>query len=182
MPSTFAIGRFTGRRFPQFLGWGALALGLGGLLFGELRWYQQVKSLRWPKAPGVVIQAELGFRTQRHGRRHTLAKEYYADVRYAYQVNDRRYVAQRISLVNFDLGTKTGADARGFLADHPAHSSTDVYYDPGRPEAAILIREVDQSGHAWTRYSALALILLAMGILISSRKGSATLWAQGKTA
>lgn len=172
MPSAFAIGRFIGRRLPQFLGWGALALGLGGLAVGELRWYRQVKSLGWPKTTGVLVQAELGSRTERHGRRFSPTEEYYADVTYAYQVNDRRYVAQRISMVNFDLGSQTGAEARAFLSEHPTHSHTDVYYDPGHPEAAILIREVDESGHAGTRYLGLALVLVAAWVLRMSRKRS----------
>jgi hypothetical protein len=148
---------------------GALLLASGGIFIGEVRTNQQRKSLRWPKAAGVVMQADLGSRTQRHGR-HAPTTEYYADISYTYQVNDRRYVAQRISLVNFDLADETGAAARAFLADHPARSTLDVYYDSQHPESAILIPEVDESGRAWTRYSGLALILVATWILMRSRK------------
>jgi len=170
MPNSFAIGRFIGRRFPQFLGWGALLLGLGGLSIGEIRTHQQLKSLGWPRAAGIVMQSDLGSRTQRHGRWHARTTDYYADIRYTYQVNDRRYVAQRISLINFDLASQTGTAARAFLADHPARSTLDVYYDPQHPEAAILIPEVDKAGRAWTRYSGFALILVATWLLISFRK------------
>jgi hypothetical protein len=182
MASAFSIGRYLGRHFPQVLGWGTLVLGLGAISFGELRMRYQLKSLHWPSTPGAIMQAGLGRRTTHYGRMRQPRSFYYADVTYTYQVADKRYVANQISLANPDLAGERGEEARGFLAAYPAHSSVDVYYDPKHPEVAILMREVDESQHAVLRWCGGGMILVAIWTLISSRKACARLRAKRKPA
>ena len=178
VPSAFAVGRLIGSRFPRFLGWGTLVLGLASLSFGELRRHYQLQSLQWPMTKGIIMQADLAEGTSSYGRMRGPRTFYYADVTYTYHVADNRYVAKRISLVNPHLATEDGEKARSFLAAHPAHSSVDVYYHRRHPEIAILIPEVDEA--QWLRWCGVGLTLVAIWTLISSRKVCARLKAQSE--
>lgn len=125
-----------------FLTWFPLAfllLGGGVGLIGWLMLRRARASRRWPSVEGRVLAsgiAESGpsgrLGSGGHGRTATLR------VSYAYEVDGSPFQSSRVSF--HDAVTKSPAYARSIAERYPAGSPVRVYYDPSRPDQAVLDR------------------------------------------
>jgi hypothetical protein len=117
-----------------FLTGAAFALWAAG---GDL--YEWWRARSWPATPGTIVSSRLSGRA--------------AEVRYAYQASGRKLTARRVHIGEF---SGIESYARAVVARYPAGSSAAVYYDPKRPERAVLERPVP-----WVY-----VLLLAMGLVL----------------
>jgi hypothetical protein len=97
--------------------------------------YRDRPSLKWPKVSGTVMRCDELVHYHR-GAHYSVA------VTYTYVVKERRYVGDTIARwsPNWGDGRPTGP----FVAAHPVHSAVDVYYEPQRPENAVLVPGPDE--------------------------------------
>jgi hypothetical protein len=87
---------------------------------------------RFQKAEGTVLSSQV---ERKHGRRGTT--HYKPRIVYRYRVGGTEHVSDRFT---FDDSTSSSAEgyARRVVDDHPIGKRLAVYYDPERPEVAIL--------------------------------------------
>jgi hypothetical protein len=131
-----------------------LGVGLLLLTIGALQIYRGEQSKEWPTVPGVITVAELGKQSDRDSDGRT-STTYRADISYDYLVNDTAYVNG-----NVHFGSMQSSDpstARAVLKRYPVGKSVTVYYNPARPQQAVL--EPGVAAVAW--------ILPALGLLFA---------------
>lgn len=126
--------------FVVLFGLAFLAFGLGLLwqaarnLGRDLRLFgEPARSRDWPSVPGTVLRRVL---TRHVFRRHI---SYSHRIVYAYEVAGRRHTASRLEFPSW-WGRPTGAPAKRAEAHFDQGTPVTVYYDPLRPEAAVLDR------------------------------------------
>jgi len=96
------------------------------------------KTKNWPAADGQVNEAHIEERrtnyTVNHQRRTRLTYE--PVVSYTYQVGGSTYTGHKIQEIpsSYDQGK-----AEGVAAGYPAGGAVKVYYDPQKPEKAVLV-------------------------------------------
>ena len=91
---------------------------------------------------------------------------YSADVRYTYLVNGTQYSSGRVSLG--DSSTNSSSGKEEIVRRYPMGSQVIVYYDPSRPEDALL-----EPGAAFITHIPFAFGLLCVfaGLIAFFRKG-----------
>lgn len=110
-----------------------VVIGLVLTLRGICGWHRAVASKYWPAARGVVIKSWLGSETATED-----TDEVPYDVIYEYEVAGRGYLANVIR-----FGSPKQADpswAREIAARYPVGASVTAYYNPRRPQVAVLER------------------------------------------
>lgn len=112
-------------------------LGLAFVLHGVRANYRDRQSLHWPTVSGTVMQCEARYRRGKYGG-------WEVNISYRYQVNDRYYVDNRVSLWN-PKGGGPRADVNTFVANNPPRSTVTVYYDPRHPQNAVLEPGADEA-------------------------------------
>ena len=132
---------------------------------GVLR--EQRASLHWPTVPGRILHSEIAYTP---GRSHR-SGSYRADLNYSYTVNGSRHVSHQVSLWSADLAGYSQT-ARAFVADHPAGSDVNVYYDPADAKNSVLVPGANEKLN-WLLMGAGGLLLL-MGLF----SVTATLWSR----
>lgn len=105
------------------------------------------RSESWPTTDGQITYS--GVRESRDDDGTT----YYADVEFAYVVDDRRYTADTVSFGQY--GSSNRRHAAGIVAQYPVGQEVAVYYDPAVPETAVL-----EPGVTWSSYMVLGIGLL----------------------
>lgn len=124
---------------PRLLGaFGMLLLLAGTGLLGAGLWTigRSVMTKSWPTAPGVVVSSEIDVRDGRSDVDEVPVTTYHPAVHYAYDVDGRRYVGERITCGDFgstDLGGRRAVAER-----YPLGSTVTVHYDPDAPQLAVL--------------------------------------------
>jgi len=97
-----------------------------------------MKSNSWNKTKGVIIESKL----LNHGRSMMIGKNYErysALIKYEYKVLDENFESNRIRF--FPMGTSTSKKAVEHLTSlYSKGSQIEVFYDPARPDQAILQR------------------------------------------
>jgi hypothetical protein len=99
---------------------------------------QECIARRWPSTPGRVLTSEQRWKeAEGTDRTGVAAVGNYPMVLYEYEVSGRKYRAHRLAL---------GLEARNsevaeVLARYPVGAAVTVYYNPARPDAAILERQ-----------------------------------------
>ena len=101
---------------------------------------------QWQAVPARVIRTAVEQRPGPNGRTF-----YEPVVEYEYSVLDAPYRGQRVALGETRY---TRAQAEALVARYPSGSSSTVYYNPGSPAEAVLVREAPN-----------AVLWLALGIL-----------------
>jgi hypothetical protein len=114
----------------------ALVLG-GGLVVGlaQLEQWEARRSRHWPAVMGWVICSQA-----RQVPTHT-GYVYSAEIAYAYTVGATRYVGRRVRFAQPGYGPGAQRDWSALTVQrYPVGQPMAVYYDPRRPERAVLER------------------------------------------
>jgi hypothetical protein len=127
-----------------------ILLIVGGLMIGLLvlatavKFYEVHKATNWRSVPGKVLASKSVARRVRTAESHARAEQggdltlrNFAEVRYEYRVDGKRYTGDRVSLGE-DLGNFQVAET---LARYPVGATVTVYYDPAKPTQAVLERD-----------------------------------------
>ena len=112
---------------------GAVGSGLAWYVWRQ--WSAARASRAWPTVAGTVVETELTRRTETYREQDRIVtREVYAPrVRYADEVEGRRYESERIRFGTFRESEK---GARAILDRYPVGASVQVRYDPANPSAA----------------------------------------------
>ena len=134
---------------------GAAAIGL---LLWSLRGQRKAQaSLRWPATTGTVLKSDV----QSDNTASDTSIIYYPVVEYAYKVNGQSYQGSRIR-----FGPVTGRSAPGpsqeTVAKYPAGAHVAVYFDPDRPDEAVLERAAPGSNALLSAALLVVVILLVV--------------------
>ncbi len=134
-----------------------LFLGVGLILFtvGAYQIYHGMESTAWPTVRGVITVAELGKHIDRDLDNNSTDTTYSADISYDYLVDDQAYVNGSVH-----FGSMSSSDpsmARAMLQRYPVGKTVTVFYNPERPQQAVL--EPGVAGVAW--------VLPALGLLFA---------------
>lgn len=132
-------------------------LGVGLILFavGAYQINHGMASTKWPTVQGVITVAELGKQLDRDIDNNRTSTTYSADISYDYLVDDQPYVNGSVH-----FGAMKSSDpsvARAMLQRYPVGKSVTVFYNPARPQQAVL--EPGVPGVAW--------VLPALGVLFA---------------
>ena len=140
-----------------FVGVGLILLAVGGY-----QMYRGRQSTQWPTVTGVITVSELGKHVDRDTDTGSSSTTYSADISYDYVVDDVAYVNGNVyfgSMQSSDPST-----ARMVLNRYPVEKRVTVYYNPARPQQAVL--EPGIALVAW--------ILPALGLIFATVGGGFT--------
>jgi hypothetical protein len=152
-------------RTMQVLLWCLLLLGPGSILDGVLSNYRDRPSLQWPKVSGTIMQSEWVY----HNASRVRYSYYFVRIAYAYHVNGETHVGNRVSLWNTNLRGDEYT-AKNFAADHPVRSAVDIYYDPARPESAVLVPGANEDANRTAIWCGSLIFVLIVWSLFRTRK------------
>ncbi|MBK9749222.1 MAG: DUF3592 domain-containing protein [Chloroflexi bacterium] len=99
-------------------------------------------SKNWPATQGRVLMSYVDRRRSRSGSGTTTA--FYPVVVYEYMVNGRRLQGNRVRF-GADWGTSWTGPAQKIVDQYPTGALIEVFYDPERPEEAVLLRTASTS-------------------------------------
>ena len=123
------------------------AVGAGLMVWGGIVLRNASVSKEWPLAQGEIVTSYVNISIDEDGT------TYSADIAFRYVVNDRWLTADT---VNFgEYGSSNRNHAADIVAKYPVGKVVNVYYDPAKPETAVL-----EPGVTWSSY-----IILFMGLL-----------------
>lgn len=145
--------------------------GLGLLVLGVVRYTEGKASNSWTEVPAKVESADMG-RT----KNKTAGSRYHAHVTYTYEVKGVSYTSRLVGLAGQESGSES--HAQKLLKQYPVGSIVKAYYDPGRPEKAVLIRGVGSS--VWVVF-VVGVVFLGMGAYLTLR-GLTRLFAGAKAS
>ncbi|MBN1316445.1 MAG: DUF3592 domain-containing protein [Anaerolineales bacterium] len=100
-------------------------------------------SQTWPSATGRITEAEIKESTSTDDDDVTRVT-YYPAVRYEYQVDDQVYTGKRISFGGI-VSSSSRSKAETELARYPVDGEVTVYYNPEKPEEAVLEQKASGS-------------------------------------
>lgn len=161
----------------QFLGGSLIALLCGGLFaltLGGLGVYLIIHSQRskqkaaqsqtWPMVKGIITETRIS--TQEHNE--TL--RYMPIVRYTYEVGGKIYESRQIT---FGSGEEFGSrqKAADYLANYPVDGQVNVYYNPEKPDEAVL----KQVAQKTTVGLVIGIVLVAISLCLVCLMGSGVL-------
>ena len=95
-------------------------------------WHNQRQSQHWLKIPGQTIESSVNF--------SSIRKTYSLAVRYTYAVNGNQYIGDRFDFYQHGYTSERVAMAQ--LWPYSVGSKVTVYYDPEKPQNAVLNRHV----------------------------------------
>lgn len=104
--------------------------GLGLSWWGWVVLQNARVSESWPMTDGEITYSQIQISTDDDGT------SYHADVRFVYVAEDRRYEADTVSFGQY--GSSDRNHAAGIVARYPVGQRVTVYYDPAKPETAVL--------------------------------------------
>lgn len=143
---------------------GALMIGLIVFATGY-KFYQVRKAGNWLPTNGKVISAKAVSRRLRTAQTRFGAGKggdeqirNFADIRYEYRVNGKRYTGQRVG-IGEDLGDH---DVAGTLGRYPRGRNVTVYYNPAAPSEAVLERDAPEG--VWRTMIIFLLVLVALAV------------------
>ena len=137
--------------FGTVLAWGFVVVGGGVLVFAVVSRYEAEESEGWPSTTGRVVEAYLDeYQHKPHYRRSET--RYHPVVRYTYVVDGVSYTGDRITV------NDPGSSLRYTEGDEVT-----VYYNPDRPERAVL--EVGMSNGSTVAFVFAGLLVLGTGLL-----------------
>lgn len=158
---------------------GALMIGLIVFATG-FKFYQVHKAASWSQTSGKVLSAKAVSRRVRTAETRSGAEKggdeqlrNFAEIRYEYRVNGKRYTGQRVS-IGEDLGDH---DVAGTLQRYPQGSGVTVYYNPANPSEAVLERDAPEGVLRTMMIFVVVLVAIGVGGSIGFDKLVATLQA-----
>lgn len=145
MTSTSRKNRLTFALF-VFLFAAPFLIGGGLVAILGLRDIQRAtSSASWPHIPGRMVESTLsqsgggGHASGMHGGPGTF--NYYPKVEYAYTVNGKAYVGERVAFSLF----WSHRSSQNFVDVHSVNSTQPVYFSPGNPADSVLLPGLRQS-------------------------------------
>jgi hypothetical protein len=137
-----------GRRGIRGIGIAPIASGVAfvaGIVVTILLLVQAGESSGWPSTPGKIIESRVEQQRSGGGRQLSLdgpvqegaVYTWAAEIRYEYSVEGKDHVGSRIQLDDMDTNDRSRAE--GIAAGYPVGKEVDVYYDPDKPEIAVLV-------------------------------------------
>ncbi|RBP40386.1 uncharacterized protein DUF3592 [Roseimicrobium gellanilyticum] len=133
--------------------------GLGLIVLGVVRFKEGKASNGWTEVPAKVQSAEMG-----KTRKKSSGYRYHAHITYTYEVQGVPYTGRQVGLAGQGSGSQS--HAQKLLKQYAAGSSVKAYYDPARPENAVLIRGVGSS--IWVVF-VVGTIFVIMGLYLMLR-------------
>lgn len=88
----------------------------------------------WDSVPGKVVESDV-VKTETHNFDGGNSIAYNAHIRYAYSVMAQEYTGDRIA---FGVKAISKAGANNIAAKYPLNAQVTVYYDPKKPQDAVL--------------------------------------------
>lgn len=135
-----------------------VALGAFLLIYGLRSKRKAGASQGWPSVQGQIVTSEVK-QSISHDDDGGQSVSYYPAVQYAYQVNGQGYMGKQISFGG-TLGGNDPAKAQAKLAPYPPNAMVTVYYDPAKPQDAVLERS--SGGATWA--IAVGAVVLALSL------------------
>jgi hypothetical protein len=140
--------------FPMLFVWAFLFGGVITLAFGAGGSMEAFYSASWPSVDGIITLSQIDtYLTESDTGSTTM---YHPQVSYNFTVNGAVYHSDLISLG--DYSTSDLERARKWLSPYSIGGSVKVFYDPGRPEKAVL-----EPGPTWG-----LLIPVFIGIVVTT--------------
>ncbi len=148
--------------FLLFLG----VVGVAGIQVGKTRVNQVTQ---WPSTTGRIVTSELTTSTVKTGR--VLKIDAIAKIIYTYSVNGKSYRSEGLRVVPM-LHFKPEGTPEKLLAKYPVGKSVNVYYDPNKPDDALLTPVAGEDAHALiSSVELIAPIVAGVGLLIAGMAG-----------
>lgn len=116
----------------------AIVTGAALVCWQTIVFHQQKASFQWPTVSGTIVQSERIYVPSDHN------SHYRVEITYNYKVKGTSYVSHRISLFSRDLSSYDDI-SESFVANHRPGTSVEIYYEPSRPENAVLIPGPDET-------------------------------------
>jgi hypothetical protein len=114
----------------------AFIAGTASVMVGSSQLHEERLSMSWPSARGTVLKSEYAKHSTLMGPK-MLSISYLVLMKYGYSVGGHPYTSDRTAVWGV---TGLQPSAREFVAAHPVGSGITVYYNPSRPERAVLVR------------------------------------------
>lgn len=145
--------------------------GLGLLVLGVVRFKEGTASNGWTEVPAKVETAEMG-----KTRKKSSGYRYHAHITYKYEVQGVPYTGRQVGLAGQGSGSES--HAKNLLKQYAPGTTVKAYYDPVKPDNAVLIRGVGSS--IWVVF-VVGAVFLGMGGYLTLR-GVERLVSGGKPA
>ena len=107
-----------------------IVLALGSAVYLLRTLIRQHASKRWPTTPGEILESHL----------EEDSDGWCPNVRYVYVVNRKRHLTGRLYF--FLSNSSTEREAGKHISPYPVGKSVTVYYNPRKPEDAVLDRRM----------------------------------------
>jgi hypothetical protein len=145
--------------------WIITFLGAGLTLMGvrSLNRYRAVR--HWDRTRGTLTELRSGFAEERV--KYSNLKYEYPIAAYEYQVGERKFTGTRVSVELKNLWVPVDEVGKAPWSDWKAGDQVAVFYDPNRPEDALLIPQLQRRrrSHLWAiTLAGLLLMLGSIGI------------------
>ncbi len=137
-----------------------VVVGIGLITSGIWQRRKVRVSAAWPTAMGAIIKSEIR-RPAHTDSRYELAVEY------AYLVNGTRYTGKRIEFGQKGYARRKTAEAA--IEKYPANSSVIVYFNPEKPEEAVLSRRAS-TAMIHVAFGIIAVVFAIVIFLFSARR------------
>ncbi len=164
-PPPYPALRWVLRVFP----WPFVIIGAVTLLLGVKTGWRAVQSRHWPSVNGLISSSktvtEIQAPDRAQGDRQTRPSRTVdrAAIIYDYRVGDRTYAGSTVSFGDF--GSSRKGHAGGIVTRYPSGKMVAVFYDPARPERAVL-----EPGFSWSLLLAPVIgLIFLIGGLVTAR-------------
>ncbi|HDP24786.1 MAG TPA: DUF3592 domain-containing protein [Deltaproteobacteria bacterium] len=149
-----------------------LAAGIGVAAWGFMNLSTAMESRSWPIAEGKIVSSQVVKKVERYtdsNNRRRNRTIYEAQVRYDYKVDGRSLIGSRVTMA--DSGSSSESRAQKISMSYPAGSPCTVYYNPDKPEEAVLKAGIT---FATLMFPAIGILFAVIGLAILSmgRKSS----------
>ncbi len=148
--------------FLLFLG----VVGVAGIHVGKTRVNQVTQ---WPSTTGRIVTSELSTATVKTGR--VLKVDAIAKIIYTYSINGKSYRSEGLRVVPMLHFTPEGTPQE-LLSKYPVGKSVKVYYDPNKPDDALLTPMAGEDARSLiSSLELIAPIVAGVGLLIAGMAG-----------
>jgi hypothetical protein len=136
-------------------------IGLLAFSYGAHELFMGLQSLHWLRTDGVIQSIKMSHEGGGHVGYTDGVK-----VAYEYRVGGSNYTGTRICFGDYQSGD--ARHARNMIARYQPNAKTTVFYDPGKPESAVL--ETGVHGGVWLGLGMGALFLVVGGFGFSKSR------------
>ena len=150
----------------------ALVFGFVGIVLFAIGYsfYEDAMAVSgWPTTTGTITSSRVVSQTERDRRETRREYTYYrAEVEYRYTVDGQRYTSDDIGSSGYR--TTDRQEIESTVAQYPVGETVTVYYDPEKPERAVLTTET-----SWVDYMVMVMGLFFMAVAVGLYFGSRAL-------